>query len=131
MAINFNSFIGPVSFHGWHGVLRISQNQHSPYQRIGSTGSGTQVTLARAPMSSIATWTLFNISTQAQSFSVGCQGLQALTYSAQDDFGRVFPRVRVHSVAVGDVKQGNGELIAAGVPALFLVRCNWTLEVLP
>ena len=128
--LNFNSYIGPVQLHGWHGRLKTIQYQHGPYQRIGSTGSGTQVTLARAPFSSIATWTLFTNATYAEQFATACEAMQAFTYQVQDDRARTFPRVRVHAVAVGETQGGAGEQIAGGA-AIALIRCNWTLEVLP
>ena len=128
--LNFNSYIGPVSMHGWRGRLKSLQLQHGPYQRIGGTGSVTQVTLNRAPMSAIATWTLFTSQAFAQQFAAACEAMQAFTYQVQDDYSRTFQRVRVHAVTVGEVQAGAGEQIAGGA-AVCLVRCNWTLEVLP
>jgi len=108
MALNFNSYIGPVQFYGWHGRLKPVQYQHSPYQRIGSTGSGTQVTLARSSLSNIETWCGFNVKSQAQAYTATCESLQSFTYQVQDDGGVTYARVRVHAISAEQPKAGSG-----------------------
>ncbi len=131
MAINYNSFFGNLLFMGWNGRLIGLQSQHGPYARLGQIGSGTQVTAVRAPICTIRTWCGFSTGAQAAAFADLAESYQAQTWPCQDDYGRSFARVRMHSCASDPIRGGIGSELASGILMTAVCELTMQLEVLP
>jgi hypothetical protein len=122
--------VGTVNFHGWHGRLSSPQLILDEFARIGVVGSGSQIVGTRGARVEINAWIGAPSSKDAVAACQAVEGLQGGVYQITDDFGRIFPRVRVSS-ATSSCRAGLGPNLSTGQQMTFLIDAKFSMEVLP
>lgn len=139
MAVFIRTTITPLGAHVGrfriilHGVndgwLPAMQAQGDEWQRIGQSGSGTQIVGYRGRKVSPSGWYGSPNVADATGFATAFESLENEVCTVADDYGRVIQRVRLTEIKVNP-RPTRGPTLSGGV-VLFRCECSWTAEVLP
>lgn len=124
------AFLGTIPLQGLRGQLSDPQSIVDDYARIGATGSGSQIIGERGRYCPIEGWAGKSSEVEAERAFEDIEALQGQVVRVQDDFGRVFERVRIKQITAS-MKCGRGPTLPGGVQMTHLIQFSATVEVLP
>lgn len=139
MTVQIRTIITPLGAHSGqfrillHGVadgwLAALQPQGDEWQRLGQSGSGTQIVGYRGRKATPTGWYGSPNLADATGFANAFESLETEVCMVNDDYGRTIPRVRFTDIRVNP-RPTRGPTLSGGV-VLFRCECSWSAEVLP
>ncbi len=130
MTLPGSASLNGIVFHGWRGWVGSLNNVIDIFARIGEAGSGSQIVQTRAAPVQISAWIAAANDSDAVNHASDVEALSGTIAELEDPWGRDLAHVRVTEVRCS-IHFGHGTEISGGIPMTHIVRCEFTVELLP
>ncbi len=130
MTLPGSASLNGILFHGWRGWVGSVHNVIDIFSRIGEAGTGSQVVGTRSSPVQISAWAACSNDSDAVNKANDVEQLEGTVAELLDPWGRDLASVRVTDVKCS-IHFGRGSEISSGVPMTHIVKCEFTLELLP